>query len=189
MSEIDPTDANGVTLAVEVAEARLPMAAPELEALFTRALVACGFEGRVSLAVIDDAAMRRINRDYHDCDEPTDVLAFPLDDLGQGDTGSGESGPGDAAIGDTAIGDTAIGDTAIPGAFRAEIVVSLETAERESAARGVTTASELLLYVVHGTLHMLGYDDHDSEDARKMHARTLEILAELGYENTIGVDL
>jgi len=176
VNEADPTDANGVALAVEVAESRLPMAGPELEALFTRALAACGFEGRVSLAVIDDAAMRRINRAYHDCDEPTDVLAFPLDDLGQGD-------------GDSGSGDSGSGDTAIPGAFRAEIVVSLETAERESAARGVTTTSELLLYVVHGTLHMLGYDDHDSEDARRMHARTLEILAELGYENTIGVDL
>ncbi len=151
-----------MALAVEVADARLPLPAEELEALFTRALIACGFEGRASLAVIDDAAMRCVNRDYHDCDEPTDVLAFPLGDPG---------------------------DPGVPGAFTAEIVISIETAERESATRGVAITAELLLYVVHGTLHMLGFDDHDPEDARKMHSRTLEILSELGYENTIEVDL
>jgi len=147
-----------VTLAVEVDAERLPMPPADLEALFARALVACGFEGSVSLAVVDDETMRSVNRDYHDCDAPTDVLAFPL------------------------------GDAPAPGGFVAEIVVSLDTAEREAEARGVTTASELLLYVVHGTLHMLGYDDHDPEDARRMHARTLEILTGLGYENRIEVE-
>jgi len=150
--------ATSVTLAVDVGEERLPMVAAELEALFTRALSMCGLEGAVSLAVVDDETMRAVNRDYHDCDAATDVLAFPL------------------------------GESPVPGAFNAEIVVSLDTAERECEARGVSLVSELLLYVVHGTLHMLGYDDHDPDDARKMHERTLEVLAALGYENRIEVE-
>ena len=147
-----------VILAIEVDEAALPAPATELDDLFTRALAACGFEGRVSLAVVDDETMRVVNRDYHETDAPTDVLAFPL------------------------------GDPPTPDAFHAEIVVSLDTAAREATARGVSPVSELLLYVVHGTLHMLGYDDHDPEDARRMHGRTLEILRELGHDNEIEVE-
>ena len=134
------------------------MPARDLEALFSRALVVCGFEGDVSLAIVDDEAMRVVNRAYHECDATTDVLAFPL------------------------------GDLPVPGAFAAEIVVSFDTAERECGARGVTVVSELLLYFVHGTLHLLGYDDHEPDDARRMHTRTLEVLAELGYQNTIEVE-
>ena len=69
-----------VILAIEVDEAALPAPATELDDLFTRALAACGFEGRVSLAVVDDETMRVVNRDYHETDAPTDVLAFPLGD-------------------------------------------------------------------------------------------------------------
>ena len=42
-----------------------------------------------------------------------------------------------------------------------------------------------MLYVVHGVLHLLGYDDHTLADARRMHARALSILEGLGYRNTI----
>jgi probable rRNA maturation factor len=147
-----------VTLAVDVDAERLPLPPDELEALFARALTACGYAGAVSLAVVDDETMRAVNRDYHDTDAATDVLAFPL------------------------------GDAVAPGAFTAEIVVSLDTAVREAQTRGVTCVSELLLYVVHGTLHMLGYDDHEADEARRMHARTLEILTDLGYENRIEVE-
>ena len=151
-----------VALAIEVEPERVVAAlglSPEaLEQALARALALCGLPGATSIALVDDATMRTVNRDYHDCDEPTDVLAFPL----------GEPG-------------------ASPG-FSSEIVVSLDTAEREAAARGVAPLAEVALYVVHGCLHLLGYDDHDPGEALKMHARTLEVLHQLGYENTIGVD-
>ena len=66
----------------------------------------------------------------------------------------------------------------------AEIMVSVETARRESKEREQLFESELLLYCVHGTLHLLGYDDHDEQDRELMHQRQLDILNSLGYEMT-----
>jgi probable rRNA maturation factor len=67
----------------------------------------------------------------------------------------------------------------------AELVVSADRAREEAEARGVAPMAELMLYVVHGILHLTGHDDHDEERAGVMHRRSLELLAELGYENRI----
>jgi probable rRNA maturation factor len=136
----------------------LPVPAAELRTQFAAAVALTGFEGRLSVAVVTDCAMRALNRDFHACDEPTDVLAFALG-----------GGPGAAA----------------EDAFDAEVVVSLDTARLESAERRVPLASELLLYVVHGVLHLGGEDDHTAPAYRRMHARALSILAALGHSNTI----
>jgi probable rRNA maturation factor len=145
---------NVVEIAVGVPRKAMPMPPATFKRQAVQAVAAAGFEGRLSLAVVDDAAMRRVNRDYHDVDEPTDVLAFALG-------GAGQEG------------------------FDAEVVVSVDTARREAKAHGVEPAAELMLYVVHGVLHLMGYDDHKLADARKMHARALSILEGLGHRNTI----
>jgi probable rRNA maturation factor len=144
-----------VEVSVEMRVRDLPLPVAKLRRDAAAAVAAAGFRGALSLAVVSDATMRRVNRQFHATDEPTDVLAFPL-------------GGGD-------------------GAFDAEVVVSLDTARREAHERGVDPAAELMLYVVHGVLHLLGFDDHAKADARRMHARTLSILADLGYDNTIEV--
>jgi probable rRNA maturation factor len=132
----------------------LPVSPAKFRRDAAKAVAAAGFEGRLSLAVVSDETMRRVNRDFHACDEPTDVLAFPL-----------------AATSEDS--------------FDAEVIVSLDTARREAAAHGVEPAAELMLYVVHGVLHLSGYDDHALADARRMHARALSILEGLGHRNTI----
>lgn len=68
------------------------------------------------------------------------------------------------------------GDDRIEG----EIVVSQDTAAREAAARGHGVEAELLLYIVHGVLHLVGYDDGRAGDARRMHRAEDRILSELG---------
>lgn len=73
------------------------------------------------------------------------------------------------------------GDEEIEG----EVVVSAERAIEEAAIRGVDPHAELMLYVVHGILHLLGHDDHDPVAARRMHAETLRLLRGLGYRNRI----
>jgi probable rRNA maturation factor len=110
---------------------------------------------------VDDREMRTVNRTFHGVDEPTDVLAFPLD----------RGGPRPAR----------------GRGFAGEVVVSLDTARREAAWRGVAPSAELLLYVVHGVLHLLGEDDHAPAAARRMHLRTLAILSALGEANTIEI--
>ncbi len=143
-----------VEFSFEMRAADLPMPAAALRRDVRRAVRDAGFTGALSLAVVGDATMRRVNREFHDVDEPTDVLAFPLH----------------AAAGD---------------GFSAEVVVSLDTARREAAAHGVEPAAELMLYVVHGVLHLMGYDDHSVTDARRMHERALSILDRIGHRNTI----
>ncbi len=66
-----------------------------------------------------------------------------------------------------------------------EVVVSADRAVREAERRGVPPLAELMLYVVHGILHLSGYDDREPAAARRMHAETLRILRRLGHRNRI----
>jgi probable rRNA maturation factor len=61
-----------------------------------------------------------------------------------------------------------------------EIVICVDLAAREAALRQHALADEVLLYAVHGCLHLLGYDDLNAEDAARMHAREDELLTALG---------
>ncbi len=99
--------------------------------------------GLLSIAVVGDGTIRRINRDFLAHDEPTDVITFPLDD--------GDGGAADDPFG--------------------EILVSAQTARREAVARGVDAPDELALYIIHGALHLAGYDDSTAAKRRRMRAR------------------
>jgi len=116
-----------------------------------------GFPGDLSLSLVDDREMGRIHAAFSKDPSPTDVLAFPLE------------GP------------------RVPGADfpAAEVVVSVETALREARARRILPRAEVLLYVVHGVLHLLGEDDHDPVRAARMDRKTLKLLRNLGYRNRI----
>jgi len=107
-------------------------------------------EPDVGVVLLGDAAIRRINREWHDDDRPTDSLAFSYE------------------------------DDPSPDGLRGEVVVSAETARREAEARGTDAVHELLLYVVHGTLHLLGHDDDTPARRRAMNARADRILASVG---------
>jgi len=61
-----------------------------------------------------------------------------------------------------------------------EVVVNAELAARQAAQRPHSACDELLLYVVHGLLHLLGYDDHEEEDTRRMRQREAQVLAAVG---------
>jgi len=110
---------------------------------------------RINIALVDDATIAALNEKHLQHTGPTDVLTFDLND--------GESGPDGAA-------------PAVDG----EIVVSTETAAREARDRGHDLGAELALYAVHGTLHLLGYDDKDESDAARMHRVEDEILSSVG---------
>ena len=63
-----------------------------------------------------------------------------------------------------------------------EIFVSLDTAAREAGEQGRATADELILYVVHGVLHLCGWDDIEPDDRRQMRAAERAVLQSLGIE-------
>jgi len=113
----------------------------------------------VSVAVVDDATIRTINREFLDRDEATDVISFPLSDPPK----QGRDSPGSE-------------EPRLLG----EIVVSAQRARRTAQRRKGAPSAELLLYVVHGLLHLLGLDDDTPERASHMHQEALCILRQHG---------
>ncbi len=107
----------------------------------------------LSLALVRDAEIRRLNREWRDKDKATDVLSFP----------AGEPLPGD-------LGPKSLGD----------VILSLDTARRAAKEHGRTPASELRRYLAHGLLHLLGYDHHRRADAAKMAAQERRLLGDGG---------
>jgi probable rRNA maturation factor len=77
-------------------------------------------------------------------------------------------------------------DLAEPGqsSLDVDILVCIDEARRQAAARGHGVERELLLYIVHGVLHCLGHDDHDPAAAARMHAEEDRILESLGVGAT-----
>lgn len=68
----------------------------------------------------------------------------------------------------------------------AEIVVSVETAAREARRRRCTCEDEVLLYLIHGILHLCGYDDHAESDSRRMRRRQRELLRSFQQSGATG---
>jgi len=75
-----------------------------------------------------------------------------------------------------------------PGSARlaGEIVVGVEVAQAQAASRGHDVQAELALYVIHGLLHLCGYDDHEAEDAAIMRQRERHYLAKAGLPDIAG---
>lgn len=67
-----------------------------------------------------------------------------------------------------------------PGYLEGEVIVSVETAERQARSLGVELAQELLLYVIHGTLHLVGYDDQTVSERRRMRRAERRVFEDLG---------
>jgi probable rRNA maturation factor len=66
------------------------------------------------------------------------------------------------------------------GRLAGELVIGVEVAREQAAQRGHDVQAELALYVIHGLLHLCGYDDHDREDAAAMRRRERHYLRALG---------
>lgn len=112
--------------------------------------------GEVSVTFTDDAAMRRLNREYRAHDATTDVLSFPMEE----DWKAQEAEASDWLLGD--------------------IVVSVPRAKMQAKELGHSFERELAFLVIHGFLHLLGYT-HDTEHAeRKMTSRQEQVLTLIG---------
>jgi probable rRNA maturation factor len=108
----------------------------------------------LSIVIVDDEEMADLNWEYRQVDSSTDVLSFPMRE--------GEFGDVQPDI---------LGD----------IVVSAPTAQVMAQSRQISLQEVMDLLLVHGVLHLLGYDHADEDEARLMDEKTLEVLRELGY--------
>jgi probable rRNA maturation factor len=112
--------------------------------------------GELSIAIISDAQMQDLNRRYLQHDYPTDVLSFVLEH--------------DPAA----------------GSLEGQVIVSSDYAAREAGRYGWTADDELLLYVIHGCLHLVGHDDTTPEAQVAMRAAEARYLASFGLEHRFG---
>ncbi len=107
----------------------------------------------LSVTLVDDGEIHRLNRDFRGKDRPTDVLAFAMRE-----------------------GARVAGDHALLG----DVVISLDTAARQARRRRVSTADEVRTLLVHGVLHLLGYDhERSAAEARRMRAMERQLRAAL----------
>jgi len=109
--------------------------------------------GSVSIAIVDDPTIHALNVQYLQHDYPTDVLSFPLSR--------------DSAN----------------GILEGEIVVSTDTASELAKQFDWPMQHELLLYVIHGTLHLVGFDDKNEESRQEMRAAEAKQLKKFSIQH------
>ena len=135
------------------------------QALVARAVDACAGEagakwpGReISVLLCDDAEIRTLNRQWRGFDKATNVLSFPT------------PGPAHAHV--------PLGD----------IAIAFETVDREARADGKTIEDHVMHLVIHGVLHLLGYDHESDGDAEDMEEKERRILKSLGIADPYAVN-
>lgn len=107
----------------------------------------------ISIAIVDDPTIRRLNKQYLNHDYETDVISFVLD-WNEHD-----------------------------GKLAGQLIVSTDTAAELALDVGGTMQEELLLYVIHGMLHLVGYDDKQTAAAAEMRLTEQKYLAKFGIQH------
>lgn len=143
-------------------QAEVPLEPGMEEPLRQAALAALVLEGvqercEVMIVIADDDTLRELNRRFRGVNAPTDVLSFANESRGPFAGGGGQ----------------------FPH-YLGDLVISLPTAQAQAAAVGGTLVHELQLLIVHGILHLLGYDHAGPEEKSRMWAAQERILQRLG---------
>ncbi|MEG3128686.1 rRNA maturation RNase YbeY [Pantoea cypripedii] len=109
-------------------------------------------ESEVTIRLVDEAESHELNLTYRGKDKPTNVLSFPF-----------EAPPG------------------IELPLLGDLIICRQVVEAEAAEQGKTVEAHWAHMVVHGTLHLLGYDHIEDDEAEEMEALETEIMLALGY--------
>lgn len=117
-------------------------------------------QSELSIVFTDDASMQRLNAEWRGKDKPTNVLSFPAFALEPGDP---------------------------PGPMLGDIVIAYQTVAREAALEDKAFDDHLRHLVVHGFLHLLGYDHENDMDADEMETAERAILADMGVSDPYSV--
>lgn len=116
------------------------------------ALLAQQASGSLTIRLVDEAESQCLNRDYRGKDYPTNVLSFPF-----------AAPPG------------------MPQLHLGDLVICVPVMVREAAEQGKTLEAHWAHLVIHGCLHLLGFDHIDDADAEEMEALERDLLAQLGF--------
>jgi probable rRNA maturation factor len=154
-----------MTVQVDVQNASDHDTAPEIpvvESWIVRAVHASGADGdgEISVRIVDAAEIHALNRDYRGKDKPTNVLSFPVGDV--------------AGL---------PADMPVPWG---DVVICASVVREEAAAQGKAITDHWAHMLVHGTLHLLGYDHETETEAAEMEALETRILSEHGVADPYG---
>ena len=153
-------EADWAALALRAARAAIALT-PHGELLTTPASV------EISVRLTSDEEVHALNRQYRHKDQPTNVLSFPMVQSDLIDTVSQNSDDGELLLGD--------------------IVLAHGVCTREAADKGVDVTEHATHLLVHGTLHLLGYDHMRDDEAEAMEEIERQALASLGLANPYSV--
>lgn len=121
----------------------------DFEKIASAAVSAGHRDSEVSITLVDDKQIHKLNKQYRGIDKPTNVLSFELGD------------------------DVLLGD----------IFISLDTVTKEAATEGISVPEHTAHMIIHGMLHLQGYDHLNDRDAEIMEKLEIKILKKLGYKN------
>jgi len=128
---------------------RLPSTPLRRAVAATLAEAAPSVKGEITVLLTGDRDIQRLNREFRGKDRPTDVLSFD------------------------------IGDGLSAGEPFGDVVVSVETARRQARDYDAPLVTEVQRLLVHGVLHLCGYDHHERSEAMRMHGLTRRLMREL----------
>jgi probable rRNA maturation factor len=153
MSGMKVQGGQGVTVQYAVATEGVPDE-QDIRAWAGLALQEAGEEREVVVRIVDEAEITALNRQYRGKDGPTNVLSFPC-----------EGFPG--------VATELLGD----------VVICAPVVAGEAVTQGKSPQSHWAHLVMHGVLHLLGYDHHTDAEAQPMESREIALLSELGYSD------
>jgi len=131
---------------------RVSIDAGKIRRAAKRILSGLGFQGyELSLVIVDDREITRLNRQYFHRSRPTNVISFPM---------------------------AAEDPASLPSKILGDVVISAETAKRQAEEAGGKAKDEILFLLIHGILHLAGYDHEGTADERKkMEAKEKELFS------------
>ena len=175
-----------VTVAVANNQRHVRFPAPLVRKVVGAVLQHCQVQhAEISVALVDDAAIWEINRRFLGHDYPTDVISFRLDE--DPEPAAHPPGKPPKSRGKAARNPDGSAQISSPAqsvetaALTGEIVASGEMAVGRAGEFGWSPERELALYLVHGMLHLCGYDDHTAPQRRTMRRAEAEVLRTLGW--------
>ena len=133
------------------------LAESDAETAVEAAFAEAGFTTQASLCIafVDDARLQTLNRDYRGKDKPTNVLSFPM---------AGDPPPDAPRV----LGNIALG---------------YETVAREAQESGIPLHNHAMHLIIHGSLHLIGYNHEDADEAERMESLEINALKRLGIPN------
>ena len=122
----------------------------------------------VSVLGCDDARIAELNAEFREKPTPTNVLSWPAEELAPDTAGENPARPTPDFTGEIALGD---------------IAISFDTCAREASEAGKSMDDHVTHLIIHGVLHLLGYDHIRDPDATLMERVEVEILGKLGIDD------